>query len=86
VVFRYRRRNEEGYTPLVGNMIIYSEWMELVETNEEWTQVDEAARRNFVAPPPLLRDKKLLQAKTTSSSPVVRQATATAVEYPRRAE
>jgi hypothetical protein len=82
----YRHRNEEGYTPHVGNMFLYSEWMELVETNEEWTQVNEAARQNFVTLPPLLRDKKSLQAKTTSSSPVVRQAAATALEYPPRPE
>lgn len=50
----------------------YTEWLSVVETTDEWQEVNEAARRGFVTSPEFLKDEKVLQAKLKSSSERVR--------------
>ncbi len=78
----YRGRSEETNMVTVGEMILYSEWLDLVQTNEEWEQVNEAAQNGFVVLPSFVRDEKLMRTKMNAQSPVVRKAAEQVVRYP----
>ncbi len=78
----YRVQGDETNTLHSGNMGMYGEWIDLVETTEEWERVNDVARRHFVAVPSFLRDEKLMRAKMSSPSPIVREAAATVVKFP----
>jgi len=82
-VMSYHDGNRENTNQTtIGEMVLYGEWLNLVETPEEWRLVNESALRDFATPPAFLSDQKLIHNKTNSSSSIVRDAAEDAVKYP----
>jgi hypothetical protein len=78
----YRGRSQDTNMVTVGEMLRYAEWLEVVETSEEWRQViNIAARRDHAAVPAFLRDTMLLRRKLASVSPVVQAAAERRLRY-----
>ena len=82
----YRMQREQTNAPSCGNMVTYAEWMELVETRDEWQHVNDVARRNFTTLPAFLRDEKLMRAKLNSPSLLIRQSAAYWLKFPPKPE
>ena len=82
----YRMQHEQTNTLNCGNMIMYSEWLDVVETTGEWQRVNDAARRNFATVPAFLRDEKLMRAKLNSPSHAVSGAAEHWLKYPPKPE
>ncbi|HMJ88658.1 MAG TPA: hypothetical protein VK530_02520 [Candidatus Acidoferrum sp.] len=68
-------QHDETNTLHIGNMHMYGEWIDAVETAEEWRSANDAARQNFNPPPAFLKDEKRMRAKSNSPSSIVREAT-----------
>jgi hypothetical protein len=69
-----------------SEMVLYGEWLNLVETTEEWECVNDAVRSNFAVLPSFIRDEKLMHTKTNASSSIVRQAADSIVKFPPKPE
>jgi len=78
----YRMQGEQTNAPNCGNMVMYAEWIDAVETTDEWQRVNDVARRNFATLPAFVRDEKLMRAKLNSPSPLVREAAMRWLKFP----
>ena len=82
----YRMQHETTNAPSCGNMVIYAEWIDVVETTDEWQRVNDVARRNFATLPAFLREEKLMRAKLSSPSRTVSAAAERWLKYPPKPE
>jgi hypothetical protein len=82
----YRMQREQTNAPNCGNMVMYGEWMDVVETTDEWQRVNEVARQNFATLPEFLRDGNLMRSKLNSPSLLVREAATNWLKFPPKPE
>jgi len=82
----YRMQHEQTNAPNCGNMTMYAEWLDVVETTDEWQRVNDVARRNFAMLPAFFRDEKLMRAKLNSPSHIVSEAAEKWLKYPPKPE
>ena len=82
----YSVQHEQTNTLNCGNMVAYADWMDVVETTNEWQRVNDAVRGSFATLPVFLRDEKLMRTKLDSPSSIVREAAETWLKYPPKPE
>jgi hypothetical protein len=82
----FRMQHEPTNTLNSGNMEMYAEWLQVVETTDEWQLVNDAARQKFATLPAFFRDEKLLRTKLNSPSHVVSGAAEYWLKYPPKPE